>query len=66
MPAIYVDGRELAERLEERYETVMDWARCGKIPRIDTGRRIMFDLDKVIEALRQRVHKEDLAPTGVE
>ncbi len=27
MPPIWLTGRELAERIDERYETVMDWAR---------------------------------------
>ena len=53
MPARYVTGRELAEHLGERYELVMDWSRREVIPSLHTGRRIMFDMDRVIESLRK-------------
>lgn len=63
MPSTYLDGRELADRLGESYETVMGWARSGRIPRIETGRRIMFDLDRVIDALRASQRTRE--PVGI-
>ena len=54
MPARYVTGRELAAHLDETYELVMNWSRKGLITPLHTGRRIMFDLDRVIEELRRR------------
>jgi excisionase family DNA binding protein len=44
-------GRELAETLGERYETVMEWARLGRIPSLKSGHRVWFNLDRVLEAL---------------
>ena len=32
MPPIFVDARELAERLDVSYDTVLTWVRRGKIP----------------------------------
>ena len=66
MPPIWLDGRELADRIEERYETVMDWARTGRIPSIHTGRRVMFNLDRVLDALRGRVPKPEMVEAVLE
>jgi excisionase family DNA binding protein len=52
MPPILLNARELAERLEVTHGTVRDWERMGRIPAIRTGRRVMFNLDSVIRALR--------------
>jgi len=55
MPPIFLDARDLAERLDVRYDTVLTWARRGKIPAVRDGRgRLMFNLDSVIETLRQK------------
>lgn len=54
MPAIWLTGRELAERLGESYATVMDWSRTDVIPCVHTGRRVMFNLDHVLNSLRDR------------
>jgi excisionase family DNA binding protein len=55
MPPIFVDARALAERLDVGYDTVLTWVRRGKIPHIRDGRgRLMFNLNSVIEALRQK------------
>ena len=53
MPARWMTGRELAETLGERYETVMEWARLGQIPSLKSGHRVWFNLDRVLEALSQ-------------
>jgi excisionase family DNA binding protein len=55
MPPIFVDARDLAQRLNVGYGTVLTWARRGKIPHIRDGRRrLLFNLTTVLEALRQK------------
>jgi excisionase family DNA binding protein len=55
MPPIFVDARDLAERLDVGYDTVLTWVRRGKIPYIRDGRgRLLFNLNAVLEALRQK------------
>jgi excisionase family DNA binding protein len=55
MPPIFVDARDLAERLDVRYDTVLGWVRRGKIPRVRDGRgRLLFNLNSVLERLRQK------------
>jgi excisionase family DNA binding protein len=55
MPPIFVDARDLAERLDVGYDTVLEWVRRGKIPHIRDGRgRLMFNLNSVVEALREK------------
>ena len=55
MPPIFLDARGLAERLDVKYETVLTWSRQEKIPSIKDGRgRLMFNLNSVMEALRER------------
>jgi excisionase family DNA binding protein len=55
MPPIFVDARDLAERLEVAYDTVLTWVRRGKIPHVRDGRgRLMFNLNSVIDALSQK------------
>jgi excisionase family DNA binding protein len=55
MPPIFVDARDLAERLDVGYDTVLTWVRLRKIPHVRDGRgRLMFNLDSVIESLRQK------------
>jgi excisionase family DNA binding protein len=55
MPPIFVDARDLAERLDVSYDTVLTWVRRGKIPHVRDGRgRLMFNLNSVIEALREK------------
>jgi excisionase family DNA binding protein len=68
MPPIFVDARELAERLDVTYGTVLSWVRRGRIPHIRDGRgRILFNLNAVLEALRQKPHSHKSAarPEGV-
>ena len=57
MPPILLDARELAARLDVTPGTVYDRERLGRIPSIRTGRRVVFNLDAVIRALRS--HAED-------
>jgi excisionase family DNA binding protein len=53
MTPIFVDARDLAERLDVRYETVLTWVRRGKVPHVRDGRgRLLFNLDSVLKALR--------------
>ncbi len=55
MPPIFVDARELAERLDVSYDTVLTWVRRGKIPHVRDGRgRLLFNLNTVLETLRQK------------
>jgi excisionase family DNA binding protein len=55
MPPIFVDARDLAERLGVRYDTVLTWVRRGKLPHIRDGRgRYLFNLNTVLETLRQK------------
>jgi excisionase family DNA binding protein len=54
MPPVFCDARDLAERLGVRYDTVLIWVRRGKIPHIRDGRhRLLFNVNTVLEALRQ-------------
>jgi excisionase family DNA binding protein len=58
MPPIFVNAHGLAERLDVRYETVLSWVRRGKIPHLRDGRgRLLFNLNTVIESLRQDAHE---------
>ena len=55
MPPIFVDARDLAERLGVRYDTVLTWVRRGKLPHIRDDRgRYLFNLNTVLETLRQK------------
>jgi excisionase family DNA binding protein len=54
MPPIFVDARDLADRLGVRYDTVLTWVRRGKIPHVRDGRRrLLFNLNTVLESLRE-------------
>ena len=54
MPPLFVDARDLAERLDVPYDTVLTWVRREKIPHVRDGRgRLLFNLDSVLRALRQ-------------
>lgn len=62
MPPIFVDARGLAERLDVGYDTVLTWVRRGKIPHIRDGRnRLMFNLNSVIESLREKSPQPEAA-----
>ena len=55
MPPIFVDARDLSERLDVSYDTVLTWVRRGKIPHVRDGRgRLTFNLNSVIESLCQK------------
>ncbi len=61
-PRIFVDARDLSERLDVSYDTVLTWVRRGKIPHVRDGRgRLMFNLNSVIESLCQK--PRDDSPT---
>jgi excisionase family DNA binding protein len=52
MPPVFVSAHDLADRLDVTYDTVLTWARRGKIPHVRDGRgRLLFNLDSVLEAL---------------
>jgi hypothetical protein len=57
MPII-LDGRDLAGRVGVRYEQILEWARDGQIPCIRCGRRVMFNLGRVLDAMAQMSHDE--------
>ena len=66
MPPVFVDARALADRLDVSYETVLTWARRGKIPHIRDGRRrLMFNLDSVLSALRPEAESDPEAGKAV-
>ncbi len=55
MPPIFVDARDLAERLDVICDTVLTWVRRGKLPHIrDCRGRYPFNLNTVPETLRQK------------
>jgi excisionase family DNA binding protein len=55
MPPIFVDARDLAERLDVGYDTVLSWVRRGKLPHVRDGRgRLLFNLNAVVDTLRQK------------
>ena len=55
MPPVLLTPRELATRLDMSYETVLTWTRRGRIPHVRDGHgRYLFNLDSVIESLRQK------------
>jgi excisionase family DNA binding protein len=55
MPPVFVDASTLADRLDVSYQTVLTWTRRGKIPHVRDGRgRYLFNLDSVLETLRQK------------
>ena len=59
MPPIFVDARDLSERLDVRYDTVLTWVRRGKIPHVrDRRGRLTFNLNSVIESLRQKLQDD--------
>ena len=52
MPPVLLTARELAQRLDVSYETVLAWARCDEVPSIrDSRNRLLFNLDSVVLAL---------------
>lgn len=56
MSPILLSARELAQRLDVSYETILSWTHRGKIPTIRDGRnRQIFNLDTVLKWLRARV-----------
>lgn len=65
MPPVLLDGRELSARLDVRYTEVMSWYRRGWVPGIKTGcGRVVFDLDRVVRALRARERDRPAAARG--
>ena len=55
MQLILVNARDLAKRLDVSYDTILTWARRGKLPHIRDGRgRYLFNLTTVLEAIRQK------------
>ena len=52
MPIELLNAREIAGRLEVKPATIYEWERLGKIPSVRCGRRVVFNLGSVIDALR--------------
>ncbi len=60
MPPIFCTARELAQRLDVSYPTILDWSRRRKIPFIRDGRgSYLFNLYTVMKALRQKPPAKD-------
>jgi excisionase family DNA binding protein len=48
----FLNAHQLAEHLEVRYDTILEWAREGKIPFIKDHRgHYLFHLNRVFDAL---------------
>ena len=66
MPPILLSARELADRLDVSYDTILGWARRDEIPSIRDGRnRRLFNLDSVLSALRPLASSEAETGKGV-
>jgi hypothetical protein len=71
MPPVLLTAKELADRLEVSYESVLAWARRDEVPSIrDSRNRLLFNLDSVLLALRSGVaidpeRPEAARPEGV-
>lgn len=50
IPAI-ITGEELCKKLDVTIQTLIRWRQKGKIPYLQIGSSIRYDLNKVIEAL---------------
>lgn len=48
----YTTAQEIAKRLSLTYETVMRWARDGKIPAYKTGKNFLFNIEEVDRAIK--------------
>lgn len=48
----YTTAQEIAKRLSLNYQTVMRWAREGKIPAYKTGKNFLFDVSEVDRAIK--------------
>lgn len=54
-----VEAEDLAELLRVSTDTVLEWARAGRIPCRRFGPRVIrFDLDEVLEAEERRARRE--------
>ena len=59
-PAELITSSELAARLKLTAETVREWSRTGKIPRIAiTKKCVRYDYDAVVHALAERSEARD-------
>lgn len=52
-PARFADVNEVARALHLNRWTVYKWAAAGRIPSVRVGRKVLFELAAVIDALRQ-------------
>lgn len=58
-----VDAKELSARLRVTRATIHAWHRRGWIPCLRAGRRpVLFDLDAVEVALRERAERREVVP----
>ena len=63
-PRKLVTAREVAEVLDFKPGTILDWFQAGKIPgyKLGPNGRVRFDLDEVLDAMRPGGGEE--APTA--
>jgi hypothetical protein len=47
-----LDARELSQALGYSPVQILSWARRGLIPRVKSGSRVYFNVDRVVEAIR--------------
>lgn len=65
MPPDLLDTRELADRLGTRPAEILEWVHTGIIPGIKVGRRYVFNLASVVEAIRRhRKEASELVEAG--
>ena len=56
-----LDAQSLAQRLHVKTATIHAWHRRGWIPCLRAGRRpVLFDLDAVLTALRERAQVKEV------
>jgi excisionase family DNA binding protein len=67
MAPAFLSARNLADRLDVSYSTLLTWVRRGRVPHIRDGRgRLLFNLNSVLESLRETSRSVSSKATGQE
>ncbi|MBC7745671.1 MAG: helix-turn-helix domain-containing protein [Flavobacterium sp.] len=53
-PIDLVDGEQLSKKLGITIQTLIRWRQKGKIPFLQVGKSIRYDLNKVLESLEKK------------